>query len=188
MYHIAEAMVRWIAPVLSFTSDEIWQHLPGDRTASVFTKTYLEDLTPLDSTAPLSRDDWATVVDVRTAVSRTLENLRTAGDIGGGLDAAVTVYVSSDVQSILDRLGDELHFVLITSSAITAPLADKPADTETLAAGSGSVAVTAKPATGEKCDRCWHRSDTVGQNSEHSPLCARCVSNAFGDGEQRRYA
>ena len=188
MYHIAEAMVRWIAPVLSFTSDEIWQHLPGDRTASVFTKTYLEDLTPLDSTAPLSRDDWATVVDVRTAVSRTLENLRTAGDIGGGLDAAVTVYVSSDVQSILDRLGDELHFVLITSSAITAPLADKPTDAETLAAGSGSVAVTAKPATGEKCDRCWHRSDTVGENSEHSPLCARCVSNVFGDGEQRRYA
>ena len=167
---------------------EIWQHLPGDRKHSVFTETYLDGLTPLDSKAPLSQDDWATVVDVRTAVSRCLEDLRTAGDIGGGLDAAVTVYASDEVQEVLNRLGDELHFVLITSSAVIAPLGDKPAEEETLGAGSGSVDVAATPATGEKCDRCWHRSESVGQHSEHAPLCARCVSNAFGDGEQRRFA
>jgi len=188
MYHIAEAMVRWIAPVLSFTSDEIWEHLPGDRKHSVFTETYVDDLTPLDAKALLSADDWNTVVDVRTAVSRSLETLRTAGDIGGGLDAAVTVYADDAVRSVLERLGDELRFVLITSSASVEALESKPGDAEVLSAGAGSVAVSATVADGEKCDRCWHRSDSVGQHSEHAPLCARCVSNAFGDGEQRQFA
>ncbi len=188
MYHIAEAMVRWITPVLSFTADEIWQHLPGDRSASVFTSTYLTDLPLLDDAAPLSSDDWATVVDVRTAVSRTLENLRTAGDIGGGLDASVTVYADDKARDVLERLGDELRFVLITSTATVAALSDKPSEAETLPAGEGQVAVSATPASGEKCDRCWHRSASVGQHAEHAPLCERCVSNAFGDGEQRRFA
>jgi len=141
MYWIAEAMVRWIAPVLSFTSDEIWQHLPGDRKHSVFTETYLDGLPSLDDNAPLSAADWNVVVDVRTAVSRTLETLRT-----------------------------------------------EPESAETLPAGSGSVAVSATPAADEKCDRCWHRSSSVGESSEHAPLCARCISNAFGDGEERRFA
>jgi len=133
-------------------------------------------------------DDWATVVDVRTAVSRTLEVLRTNGDIGGGLDAEITLYASDEVQNVLERLGDELHFVLITSSAVVAPISGKPADVETLSAGSGSVAVAAVAATAEKCDRCWHRAESVGQHKEHAPLCARCVSNAFGDGETRKFA
>lgn len=188
MYHIAEAMVRWITPVLSFTADEIWQHLPGDRSASVFTSTYLTELPELDKAAPLSSDDWATVVDVRTAVSRSLEALRTAGDIGGGLDASVTVFADDTVSDVLSRLGDELRFVLITSTATVEPLSAKPADAEQLPAGEGAVAVSASVASGEKCDRCWHRSETVGTHSEHAPLCERCVSNAFGDGEERRFA
>ena len=190
MYHIAEAMVRWINPVLSFTADEIWQHLPGDRTASVFTTTYLTDLPELDSSAILSSEDWATIVDVRTAVSRTLENLRTAGDIGGGLDASVTLYADDKVSDVLNRLGDELRFVLITSTANVKPLSDKPADAEQLTAGAndGAIAVTAVVASGEKCDRCWHRAESVGKHAEHAPLCERCISNAFGDGEQRRFA
>ena len=188
MYHIAEAMVRWIAPVLSFTSDEIWQHLPGDRKASVFTQTYVDGLTPLATNAPLSSEDWAMVVEVRTAVSRTLETLRTGGEIGGGLDAEVTLYADEKVQTVLSRLGEELRFVLITSSASIANFSDKPESAETLSAGDGSVAVSASAAVSEKCDRCWHRSDSVGQDSEHPALCARCISNAFGDGEQRRFA
>ncbi len=188
MYHIAEAMVRWITPVLSFTADEIWQHLPGDRSASVFTTTYVDNLPSLDESAPLSSDDWATVVDVRTAVSRALETLRTAGDIGGGLDASVTVYASDNVLDVLNRLGEELRFVLITSTATPAPLSEKPADAESLTAGTGSVAVSATVANAEKCDRCWHRCSSVGQNSEHPSLCARCVSNAFGEGEIRLFA
>lgn len=188
MYLIADAMVRWMSPVLSFTSDEIWQHLPGDRKASVFTQTYLDGLPEIDAAAPLSNSDWACVVDVRAAVSKTLETLRTAGDIGGGLDAAVTVYADEKVQDILNRLGEELRFVLITSEAVVDSLEAKPAGAETSAAGEGSVAVSATVAAGEKCDRCWHRVESVGKTSEHAPLCERCISNAFGAGEQRQFA
>jgi len=188
MYCIAEAMVRWIAPVLSFTSDEIWQHLPGDRKHSVFTETYLEGLHALDAKAPLSETDWALVVDVRTAVARALETLRETKAIRGSLDAAVTLYVSDDVATVLERLGDELKFVLITSSASIAPLDSKPAEVEVETVQSGSIAVVAVAASEEKCDRCWHRSSTVGENKEHLVLCARCVANAFGEGEQRRFA
>ncbi len=188
MYLIADAMVRWIAPVLSFTADEIWQHLPGDRTASVFTQTYVEDLPEIDPAATLSNSDWATVVEVRAAMSKTLETLRVAGDIGGGLDASVTLYADGPVHDILSRLGDELRFVLITSEAKVEPLVSKPADAENQSAGSGVVAISASVASAAKCERCWHKVESVGKSSEHAQLCERCISNAFDTGEQRQFA
>ncbi len=187
MYLITESLVRWISPVLSFTSDEIWQHIPGDRSDSVFTKPYYDELYSLDAKSSLDSQAWERVVDTRNAVTKALEVLRADKQIGGGLDAALTLYCDGDLQSTLAELGDELRFVFITSEAMIKPLTDRPADTEVVNVGDASLAIVASKTDADKCVRCWHRRNDVGSVDEHAELCTRCVANAFGDGEQRQF-
>jgi len=111
MQHIIEAMVRWLAPILSFTAEEIWRHMPGERPESVFFTTWAE--LPAGGDAATSVE-WAKVLEVRAAVLRELERLRVAGNIGAPLDAVVDLYAVPDVRAALTPLGDELRFVLIT--------------------------------------------------------------------------
>jgi len=189
MYLIADAMVRWISPVLSFTSDEIWQHLPGERARSVFTETYSERLFALnnDSTG-LSSDDWSTVVDVRNGITKALEPLRVDGKIGGGLDASVTLYCQPPLTNVLAQLGDELRFVFITSAATIEPFDSRPTDATVLSTGDMQYAVATTAADGEKCVRCWHRRSDVGSDTTHPELCSRCVGNISGSDEHRLFA
>ncbi|MGQ7847854.1 isoleucine--tRNA ligase [Granulosicoccus sp. 3-233] len=195
MYQITDALVRWITPVLSFTADEIWQHLReqsetdrSTRSPTPFTQTYLETLPALDDDALLSRADWQAVTQVREAVSKSLENLRSAGTIGGALEASVTVYASDALAQILARLGDELRFVFITSTAAVESLDQKPAEAEMHSASGLEFAVQTSKASGEKCVRCWHLREDVGTDSEHPDVCGRCISNVHGSGEQRSIA
>jgi isoleucyl-tRNA synthetase len=186
MYHIAEAMSRWLAPILSFTADEIWQHIPGERDAHVFTATWYDGLFPLDADDPYDRALWAQALAVRTAVGRHLEAARQAGLIGASLDAEVDLYCATDLAETLARLGDELRFVLITSEARVHPLAARPADAADTDVDDLAVRVTASPHP--KCVRCWHHREDVGIDAAHPELCGRCVDNLAGDGEQRRFA
>ena len=179
MYLIAEAMVRWLAPVLSFTAEEIWQELPGERDDSVFLAVF-EELP--DAQPPAI--DWDALIDVRESVAKALEALRDEGTIGAALEATVTVYADGTLKSTLDALGDELRFVFITSEAAAASLADAPAD----AAEGDGYKVVVGPSGHEKCIRCWHRRADVGSSAEHPEICGRCVSNLSGPGEQRAFA
>ncbi|NND89568.1 MAG: isoleucine--tRNA ligase [Granulosicoccus sp.] len=195
MYQITDALVRWIAPVLSFTADEIWQHLReqcetdrSTRAPSVFTETYLESLQPLGDDTAVSITDWQMITDVREAVSKSLESLRSEGEIGGALEAAVTVYASDTLAQSLDRFGDELRFVFITSSASVKPLPEKPAEAIEHSTHDHTFAILTTKAGGSKCVRCWHLRDDVGHDAEHPELCSRCISNAFGSGEHRTIA
>jgi len=188
MYLIAESLVRWISPVLSFTSDEIWQHIPGDRKESVFTKPYFEGLYALDSNSALTNQQWESVVDTRNAVTKALEVLRADKQIGGGLDAALTLYCDGDLASTLNKFGDELRFVFITSDAQVKAFKEKPDDAVVVSIGDAPLVIVANKTEAEKCVRCWHKRSDVGDVSEHSELCTRCASNAFGDGEQRVFA
>ncbi|HRX89368.1 MAG TPA: isoleucine--tRNA ligase [Steroidobacteraceae bacterium] len=187
MYHIAEAMVRWLAPILSFTAEEIWRFLPGKRGTSVFLETWhvLPD-------APKSVIDWPLFIALKADIARELELLRTAGTIGAPLEAEADVYCLAPAGAQISALGDELRFLLITSAARVQVVATPPADAklaETASKAAGSsiwirVAATDKP----KCVRCWHHRDDVGQNTSHPEICGRCVTNVDGSGEQRRFA
>jgi isoleucyl-tRNA synthetase len=185
MYHIAEALVRWLAPILSFTADEIWRYLPGERSQSVFLETWYEGLFPLDEASPYNRELWDFVLQVREAVSKELEVLRVRGDIGSSLDAEVELYGSEPVLEKLSRIGDELRFVFITSSATLSPL--KGAE-NTLPTDIEGLEVRATASGHAKCVRCWHHRQDVGSHPEHPELCGRCVENVVGPGEPRRYA
>jgi isoleucyl-tRNA synthetase len=184
MYHIIEAMVRWLAPILSFTADEIWQSMPGERSDSVFLEQWYSDLFPLDPDDRFDREFWQRVIAVRESVGKAMESFRAAGN--SSLDADVHIYCGDELKTILDKLGDELRFVLITSDARVYGLDEKPSDAVMDEELAIAVQVTASVHT--KCVRCWHHREDVGSNAEHPQLCGRCVENVAGDGETRHYA
>jgi isoleucyl-tRNA synthetase len=188
MYHVAMAMVRWLAPILSFTADEIWQHLPGAKqlARSVFLTTW-HDL----PTMPASAVDWDAMLALRTAVQRELEKLRDAGGIGAPLEAQVDVFCLPEAYSRHAALEDELRFLTITSAARVYRVDSAPADAVSADTGSDAIPgvwLRVSPAKGTKCVRCWHLREDVGSNREHPALCARCAGNLLGLPETRRYA
>lgn len=189
LWHIAEALVRWMAPILSFTADEIWGYLPQTATPRaefVFTEEFYEGLFGLGENEKLDDAYWQQLIKVRSEVNRVLEIARNDKVIGGGLEAEVTVYANDEYRALLEQLGNELRFVLITSKAEVKPLADKPADVA--ASELEGIAVSVARSNGEKCPRCWNYSDKIGVNPEHPTLCPRCVENVAGNGEVRHFA
>ena len=188
MYHVAEAMTRWIAPILSFTAEEIWGHLPGARPESVLFVQWYEGLAPLPEDAVFSSADWDRILRIREQVARAIEFARNTENLGGSLNAEVDVYVTGPASELLQRLEDELRFVLITSEARVHTAAPPPeVAVETHEDGS-RVSVVVRRSEHQKCVRCWHRRPDVGQHHEHPALCGRCVENVAGAGEERRFA
>jgi len=189
MYHITEAMVRWLAPILSFTAEEAWQCLPGERNESVLLNTWYA----LPATAEgktLGLNDWKLIAETRDAVNKELEQLRAAGGIGSGLAAEVDLYCGRELYDLLHKLGDELRFVLITSYARIQPVTDTPpseAQHVTLSSND-ELWVAVSPSAHEKCVRCWHHREDVGSHKDHPELCGRCVENVAGSGEERLFA
>lgn len=187
MYHIVEAMVRWLAPITSFTADEVWGFLPGKREDSVFLSEFYANLFEMNSTGEsIDAEAWTQIMVVRTEVSRALENLRKSGEIGSGLDAEVDLYCTESLFDLLNRVEDELRFVLITSYARIHPYSEAPAELEQSEIEGLKIEVSAS--AHNKCVRCWHHREDVGSNSEHPELCGRCIENVTADGEERHYA
>nr|MDT0251434.1 isoleucine--tRNA ligase [Endozoicomonas sp.] len=184
MYHIIEAFARWMAPIISFTSEEIWGAIPGKRGASVFLETWYEGLNSLEGDE-LGREYWDAILEVKTAVNKALEDARAAGAIGGSLEAEVTLFADDALTQKLGQLGNELRFVLITSAATVKPLGDAG---DAAATDLEGLKVRIEKSEHKKCDRCWHRREDVGTVENHPDLCNRCVDNVEGSGEQRRFA
>ncbi len=137
----------------------------------------------------MDRNYWERVMAVRDAVSRSLEPLRTARQIGSSLDAEADIYCDSELAQVLEMLGDELRFVLITSYARLHPMAAKPEDLAVdRLPGGGQVAVRVMPSVHSKCIRCWHHRQDVGASADHPEICGRSVENVSGVGERRLYA
>ena len=188
LYHIVEAMTRWLAPILSFTAEEIWRNLPGERGPSVFLTTWYDGLFAVDDAEPLNAAYWDRLIAVRELVSKKLERLRIEGGIGSGLDAEVDLYCDGALAMDLRRIEDELRFFLIVSYARLRPLSEAPGDAEPTSLDGQPLVIQVVPSVEDKCGRCWHHRADVGHYPEHPQLCGRCVDNVAGDGETRRYA
>lgn len=186
LYHIIQALVRWCAPILSFTAHEIWQEIPQAGAESVFLTEWYQGLATLpedDSQPMLTRAYWQQVMAVKTAVNKEIEEARTRKEVGSGLSAEVTLYVVPELKARLALLSDELRFVLITSSAT---LSDQNGEGQATDVVGLNVKVT--PSTYTKCVRCWHYRADVGSHADHPEVCARCVENVAGQGEIRHFA
>jgi isoleucyl-tRNA synthetase len=175
LWHITQAVTRMMAPILSFTAEEIWQLVGRDSEDSVMLHTW-HALPALDDEAALLAR-WALIRATRTEVQKVLEELRSAGRIGSSLQAEVRVRAAGERFDALASLGADLHFVLITSRAELVHVAD--------AADEG---IDAAPSVHPKCERCWHYREDVGAHAEHPALCGRCHGNLFGDAEVRTHA
>jgi len=193
MYLIAEAMTAWMAPILSFTAQEIWQALPtpvtGERDEFVFTGVWFDGLATMSEDAELGNNYWSELLLVRGEVNRALELARKEKTVGKALEAQVTLYATPDLAGKLAQLGEELRFVLITSKAdieVVSEVGDVPEGAD--ATDVEGLWLTVSAAEGVKCDRCWHVTEDVGADDTHPELCGRCITNVDGEGEQRQYA
>jgi isoleucyl-tRNA synthetase len=180
IWHITQALLRLMAPVLSFTVEEAWSMFADKATydasdETIFTQTFYTLPEIADADALLEK--YASLREIRASVQKELEALRVSGAIGSSLQAEVAIHASGDKLSLLQELGDDLKFILITSDAHLAPVASSTEE---------KILVTAS--THKKCERCWHYRADVGAHADHAGLCGRCVSNLFGQGERRRAA
>lgn len=184
LYHLVQAFVRWISPILSFTAQEAWPLIPEQSEKYVFTAEWYD--IPVASTANLiSEADWQTLITVKSAVNKQIEAARNAKLIGSNLSAKVELWANAELKSVLDRLDDELRFVLITSQVIVNAFDETQGETTDL----DGLRVKVSAADGEKCARCWHVLPDVNTHHEHPGLCSRCIINLpTGQGEERKYA
>ncbi|MCR3755408.1 MAG: isoleucine--tRNA ligase [Sodalis sp. Psp] len=186
LYHIIEALVRWMAPIMSFTADEIWGFIPGGRAQYVFTEEWYDGLFGLDDTHPLNDAYWQTLLQVRNETNKIIEQARTDKRIGGSLEARVTLYAEPVLAAQLRKLGDELYFILLTSSAIVANYSDS-VDDAVQCEGLKGLKISLVKADEEKCPRCWHYESDIGKHARHPEICGRCITNVIGPGEERRF-
>ncbi len=175
LWHILQSFVKLMAPILSFTAEEIWQIQTADAEQSVMLHTWQALPEPADESALL--DKWRKIRSYRAEVMRALEALRIAGKIGSSLQAEVRLHCAGEKHAILSSLGDDLRFVMICSQATVIEVIDS-ADEQLLCA----------PLAAAKCERCWHVRDDVGSHADRPGLCGRCVSNLDGEGESRAFA
>lgn len=186
LYYIVEALVRWMAPIMSFTADEIWNEMPGQRDKFVFTGEWFDGLFGLAEGEELNNEFWTEIQAVRGAVNKLLEDARKEKTIGGALQAEVTLFADDALAAKINKLEDELRFVLLTSAAKVMPLGEKTDAAQ--ATDIEGLFVEVAAAEGEKCDRCWHHTPDVGTIEGHEKICGRCVSNVDGEGEVRKFA
>jgi isoleucyl-tRNA synthetase len=180
IWHITHALLRVMAPILSFTAEEAWAVFAGPKgyaesDETIFTQMYYALPEVADATALVAK--FAALRELRAEVTKQLEEVRVAGGIGSSLQAEVEIKASGNKYTLLTSLGDDLKFVFITSQAKV-----------TQVASAADEAVIVTPSSDQKCERCWHYRADVGAHAEHPGICGRCVSNLFGNGEARKFA
>jgi isoleucyl-tRNA synthetase len=186
LYHIVEAFSRWIAPILSFTAEELHEFIPGERSDSIFLEEVYQGVRPLLGSDGKEQALVDTLCQSKEAVNKTLESLRADGVLGSSLEAEVTLYTSPDYAAALASIGDELRFVLITSNVQLAAIDSAPANA--IGTDYDWLKLVITKSTHTKCVRCWHHRPEVGSLNSHLELCQRCVDNVDGDGETRSFA
>ena len=183
LLHLIEALTRWMAPILSFTSEEIWLQLPNRQQPSVFNAIWhqwpeeIEALVDKDESKLAEEAEWHLLFGARRALAPRLEALRQRGEIGSSLDAEIEFYAPERLLPILKDVEAELHYLLLVSGASVAPVSERPKEAEFAETGLNGEALyfVARPRQAEKCIRCWHRSGDVGDDNKHPELCVRCI-------------
>ncbi|MDP7455856.1 MAG: isoleucine--tRNA ligase, partial [Gammaproteobacteria bacterium] len=185
MYHIVEMFSRVMAPILSFTADEIWQNIPGERTESIFLSDFDQAITDFIESADFSDQFWLKLMAVKTAVNKELENKRAEKVLGSSLSAEVVLYCDEELTGLLTKLASELRFAFIVSNVFILPVDE--AGATAVETGISGLKVKVAASGHSKCTRCWHHSEDIGADIAHPEICSRCVENIAGVGENRQF-
>jgi len=189
LYHIVQAFSRWIAPILSFTADELYEFIPQQESSkkeAIFLEDFYGGLDNLLDEDAGESSLMQVVAELKVAVNKAIEAARNDGLLKASLEAEIVVYAEASLAEQYEKLEDELRFALITSRAQVAPLDEAPA--EAFATDLEGVKVLVQKSAYQKCVRCWHYREEIGVNPQHPELCGRCVDNVVGAGEVRMYA
>jgi isoleucyl-tRNA synthetase len=181
LYHVVQAFVRWMSPILSFTAQEAWPLIPEQSEQYVFTADWYE--IPVAASNVIQDQDWDNIKLIKNQVNTEIEAARNQKLVGASVATQVDITATAPLYESASKFGDELRFVLITSKV---NLYLNPADQDGLALNN--IVVKVAPAEGTKCVRCWHVLPDVGTHAEHPELCGRCIINVTGTGEVRKYA
>ena len=187
IYHIVHALVRWMAPILSFTADEIWEATPKTTDLPIQLCEWYKELKSFDTDAELDLEYWAKIQKIRSEVNRVLEIKRNEAVVKASLEAEITIYADKDNYKLLEKLGNELRFLLISSKVNLKVIEEKSC--KSIAANIPGLSIEITKIEEPKCERCWHRSQTVGWNQQYKDICSRCVENiTTSTGESREFA
>jgi isoleucyl-tRNA synthetase len=186
MYYIVESLVRLVAPVLSFTAEEIWQHTSWKQEESVFLSTWFTAWPKIVENPEFNNNYWREILNIRDAVNVVLEQSRKSAVLGSGLEAELTLYCNNNLYKTLYHLKDELRFVLITSQANIVETTTQPE--HAVSTSISGLYIHVAISKHEKCSRCWHRRAEVNQHKQYPNICARCIENLGEIGEIRSFA
>ena len=173
LFHITQSLIRLMAPVLSFTAEELWNVVNKDNKSTIFVENWYELPSHDLSGEELLR--WQQALDVRNLANKKIEALREEGIIGSSLQAELEISAPSDIYKNLSFFDNELKYILITSKI-------------SLKESQKNLEIKVKASKNNKCERCWHYEEDIGNSSEHPTICKRCISNLFEEGEERKHA
>ena len=179
-------LLTWVAPICPHTAEEAWDFIPKNEDKSIFFNNWLNlDINQFEN-CKISDNNWNDIVEVKKAVSKSLEEKRGSGVIGSSLDAYVTIYCSKDLYNILSVLGEELKFIFITSNAFLKNIEEiNQPNINPISINDHNLYINIENTKNKKCDRCWHKCKTVGENKKYANICNRCITNVYGKGEIR---
>ena len=171
--YLLNILVRLIAPILSYTAEEIWQSSErlNNQEESIFLSNY--DLSEMNEESIITKSDWNRIFEIKNDVNQSIEEMRNENQLKGSLDANVYIEANKNDIKILEKLGAELHFLFICS--------------ETNIIENNNFKITVKSSGNQKCTRCWHRHESVGTSKKHPDLCNRCIENVDDEGEKRSF-
>ena len=186
MFFLTKMLLTWIAPICPHTAEEAWDFIPKNEDKSIFFNNWLNlDINQFEN-CKISDNNWNVILEVKKAVSKSLEEKRGSGVIGSSLDAYVTIYCSKDLYNILSVLGEELKFIFITSNAFLKNIEEiNQPNINPISISGHNLYINIENTKNKKCDRCWHKCKTVGENKKYPNICNRCITNVYGKGEIR---
>ena len=173
LFHITQSLLRIMAPILSFTAEELWGVINKESKNTIFIENWYK--LPKHGLSKKELLVWANTLEVRNLVNKKIEELREKGIVGSSLQAELKISAPLEIYKSLSFFNKELKYILITSNVI-------------LSSSKKDLKIEVNASDNNKCDRCWHYVDNIGQNSEHPTICKRCINNLFEEGEERRHA
>ena len=187
MYYVLKMLLTWIAPVCPHTAEEAWRFIPDNDSKSIFYNKWVDTNKELSIIPEIKDELWDLILEVKKHVSKSLEDKRVENLIGSPLDAEIILYCSDELYNILKLFDSELKFIFITSK-VTIENIELNKKTESIQINNHKIIIKVINSVSLKCDRCWHKCETVGKDKKYINICSRCISNVYGDGEKRKNA
>ncbi|MFI4847220.1 MAG: isoleucine--tRNA ligase [Candidatus Makana argininalis] len=186
IYHITEALVRWIAPIISFTADEVWEFIPGNRNKSIFLKEWYDGLYDLKDNNILNNNLWNIIIKIRNEINQIIEISRKKKNIRSSLELCIIIYAKNDIYNIIRKLGNEIKFIFLVSKVILYDYNNADFNSKKCKNITG-LKINLLKIKGQKCPRCWHFVNNISDDENNHTICKRCILNTLGSGEKRKF-